>query len=220
MFDPPLPAARSQRPDESAQRSQLIDPIPAANQAAIIPTPGQTEPVVLGSGRRPRRRPALVLPRRSLGLGDTPRYFGGWRKSRALGKPRPAPVSGPVPVTATGHCLVPVLPRRAKTLFPEARATSLRSVALSAWRLKDLAGPVRTGSRQGPCALDVVVVREKWSALVRPRRSVGLARGPWYFEARRNSEAKRNTSPAQTSPSEGDTSPLTGNQIGNAKAGI
>src|ERR1039458_8916043 len=36
-----------------------------------------------------------------------------------------------VPVTATRHCLVPVLSRSAKTSFPEARTTSLRSVVLS-----------------------------------------------------------------------------------------
>ena len=37
------------------------------------------------------------------------------------------------PVTSTRHCLVPVLSRRAKTSFPEARTTPLRSVVLSAW---------------------------------------------------------------------------------------
>jgi hypothetical protein len=69
---------------------------PPASDLAIIPTPSQTGPVGIpilpGSGRRQRRRPALVLPRRFVGLGDTPRYFGTRRRS---GKPRPAPVSRP-----------------------------------------------------------------------------------------------------------------------------
>jgi hypothetical protein len=37
-----------------------------------------------------------------------------------------------VRVTATGHCLVPVLPRKAKTLFPGRRTTPLCSVVLPA----------------------------------------------------------------------------------------
>ena len=57
---------------------------------SVVPTPCQTGlqgiPTLPGSGRRPRRRPALVLPGRSLGLGDTPRYFGGWKNSKAVGK--------------------------------------------------------------------------------------------------------------------------------------
>src|ERR1035441_3441851 len=36
-----------------------------------------------------------------------------------------------MPVLPTGHCPVPVLSRTAKTSFPEARTTSLRSVVLS-----------------------------------------------------------------------------------------
>jgi hypothetical protein len=56
-----------------------------------------------------------------------------------------------VPVTATRHCLVPVLPRRAKTSFPGRRDTPLRSVSLSARGLeKRLAGsapPVPAPSR-------------------------------------------------------------------------
>src|ERR1035437_10384670 len=46
-----------------------------------------------------------------------------------------------VPVTATGHCPVPVLPRRAKTSFPGREAGPLRFAAPSAW--------VRKGSRAG-----------------------------------------------------------------------
>src|ERR1035437_2572091 len=38
-----------------------------------------------------------------------------------------------VPVTATRHCLVPVLPRRAKTSFPGREAAPLRFAAPSAW---------------------------------------------------------------------------------------
>ena len=38
-----------------------------------------------------------------------------------------------VPVTATGHCPVPVLPRRAKTSFPGRGAAPLRFAAPSAW---------------------------------------------------------------------------------------
>src|ERR1035437_10810842 len=36
----------------------------------------------------------------------------------------------------TRHCLVPVLSRSAKTSFPEARTTPLRSVVLLAWEAK------------------------------------------------------------------------------------
>ena len=39
--------------------------------------------------------------------------------------------------TATGHRPVPVLSRSAKTSFPEARTTPLRSVFLSAWAFKN-----------------------------------------------------------------------------------
>src|ERR1019366_5056427 len=38
-----------------------------------------------------------------------------------------------VPVTATRHCLVPVLPRRAKTSFPGREAAPLRFAAPAAW---------------------------------------------------------------------------------------
>src|ERR1019366_1689071 len=47
----------------------------------------------------------------------------GWTKTKT-----PAVESG---VPRTGHCLVP--PRSAKTSFPGARTTPLRSVVLSAW---------------------------------------------------------------------------------------
>ena len=46
-----------------------------------------------------------------------------------------------VPVTATGHCPVPVLPRKAKTSFPGRGAAPLRFAASSAWSRK-VAGPV------------------------------------------------------------------------------
>jgi hypothetical protein len=46
-----------------------------------------------------------------------------------------------VPVTATRHCPVPVLPRRAKTSFPGRGAAPLRFAAPSAW--------VQKGSRAG-----------------------------------------------------------------------
>src|ERR1017187_5674972 len=48
---------------------------------------------------------------------------------------REAPTSNQsvVPVTATRHCLVPVLPRRAKTSFPGQEAAPLRFAAPSAW---------------------------------------------------------------------------------------
>jgi hypothetical protein len=39
-----------------------------------------------GSGRRSRRRPALVPPGRFVGLGPGSRYFGGWKNSGALGE--------------------------------------------------------------------------------------------------------------------------------------
>ena len=51
-----------------------------------------------------------------------------------------------MPVTATRHCPVPVLPRRAKTSFPGARTTSLRSVVLPAWGVEKLAGPFPSAS--------------------------------------------------------------------------
>ena len=67
--------------------------IPAANQAPIIPTPSQTGlpgiPTLPGSGRRPRRRPALVFPGRLLGLGGIPRYFG--RRNGSAGKGNASP---------------------------------------------------------------------------------------------------------------------------------
>jgi len=54
------------------------------------PTPCQTGtvgiPTLPGGDRRPRRRPALVLPRRFVGLGDTPRYFGGRRTPKRSGE--------------------------------------------------------------------------------------------------------------------------------------
>ena len=43
---------------------------------------------------------------------------------------------------ATRHCLAPVLSRSAKTSFPEARTTSLRSVVLSRLGPQEFAGPV------------------------------------------------------------------------------
>src|ERR1035437_4225641 len=46
-----------------------------------------------------------------------------------------------VPMTATGHCPVAVLPRRAKTSFPGRGAAPLRFAAPSAW--------VQKGSRAG-----------------------------------------------------------------------
>jgi hypothetical protein len=48
-----------------------------------------------------------------------------------------------VPVTAIGHCPVPVLPRRAKTSFPRREAAPLRFAAPSAWSRK-VAAPVST----------------------------------------------------------------------------
>ena len=47
------------------------------------------------------------------------------------GEPKTPCVKGEVPMTATRHCLVPVLSESAKTSFLEARTTPLRSVVLS-----------------------------------------------------------------------------------------
>jgi hypothetical protein len=52
-------------------------------------------PTLPGSGRRPRRRPALVLPRRFVGLGDTSRYFEAGRGLEGARGSRRLPVSRP-----------------------------------------------------------------------------------------------------------------------------
>src|ERR1035441_10862049 len=57
-------------------------------------------------------------------------------------------------VAATRHCLAPVLPRSAKTSFPEARTTSLRSVVLSRLGPQEFAGPV-----SAPPARRLVIIR-------------------------------------------------------------
>src|ERR1035437_552280 len=51
-----------------------------------------------------------------------------------------------VPVTATRHCLVPVLPRRAKTSFPGREAAPLRFAAPSAWVQKGSWNGLRAAS--------------------------------------------------------------------------
>src|ERR1035437_9579167 len=51
-----------------------------------------------------------------------------------------------VPVTATRHCLVPVLPRRAKTSFPGREAAPLRCAAPSAWVQKGSWAGLRSAS--------------------------------------------------------------------------
>src|ERR1039458_8642377 len=51
-----------------------------------------------------------------------------------------------MPVTATGHCLVLVLPRRAKTSFPGRGAAPLRFAASSAWVQKGSWAGLRAAS--------------------------------------------------------------------------
>src|ERR1035437_5424861 len=51
-----------------------------------------------------------------------------------------------VPVTATRHCLVPVLPRRAKTSFPGREAAPLRFAAPSTWVQKGSWAGLRSAS--------------------------------------------------------------------------
>src|ERR1035437_46644 len=51
-----------------------------------------------------------------------------------------------VPVTATGHCPVPVLPRSAKTSFPGREAAPLRCAAPSAWVQKGSWAGLRSAS--------------------------------------------------------------------------
>src|ERR1019366_9572541 len=46
-------------------------------------------PILPGSGRRPRRRPALVFPGRSLGLGRTSRYVEGRKRFGGKGNASP-----------------------------------------------------------------------------------------------------------------------------------
>jgi hypothetical protein len=65
-----------------------------------------------------------------------------------------------VPVTATRHCLVPVLPRRAKTLFPGRGAASLRFAAPSAW--------VQKGSWVSLCSASASAVTLCWRGTTPP----------------------------------------------------
>jgi hypothetical protein len=51
-----------------------------------------------------------------------------------------------LPGTATGHCPVPVLPRRAKTSFPGREAAPLRCAAPSAWVQKGSWAGLRSAS--------------------------------------------------------------------------
>src|ERR1017187_6606632 len=51
-----------------------------------------------------------------------------------------------VPVTATGHCPVPVRPRRAKTSFPGREAAPLRFAAPSVWVQKGCCAGLRSAS--------------------------------------------------------------------------
>ena len=51
-----------------------------------------------------------------------------------------------LPMTATGHCPVPVLPRRAKTSFPGREAAPLRFAAPSAWVQKGSWAGLRSAS--------------------------------------------------------------------------
>jgi hypothetical protein len=71
-------------------------------------------------------------------------FYVGWRLGTLATDAIPSakPKAGEVPVTATRQRPVPVLSRSAKTSFPEARTTSLRSVVLPRLGSKGLlAGP-------------------------------------------------------------------------------
>jgi hypothetical protein len=86
LLESPVPEHLRSTPE--CQRP-AVDPHPRREPRTDNP-PCQTGtvgvPTLPRSGRRPRRRPALVPPRRSLRLGDTPRYFGGWNNSKAVAK--------------------------------------------------------------------------------------------------------------------------------------
>ena len=77
-----------------------------------------------------------------------------------------------LPMTATGHCPVPVLPRRAKTSFPGREAAPLRCAAPSAWGQKGS----RTGLRS--VSASAVTLCSRWATppswLVRPDTAATL----------------------------------------------
>src|ERR1035437_8050294 len=105
-----------------------------------------------------------------------------------------------VPVTATGHCPVPVRPRRAKTSFPGREAAPLRFASPSAW--------VRKGSRAGLRSASASAVTLCWrgatppSWLVRPHspptHATGREGGPGNTGngSPETSEKNRNTGTA------------------------
>src|ERR1039458_9748487 len=58
-----------------------------------------------------------------------------------------------LPMTATGHCPVPVLPRRAKTSFPGREAAPLRFAAPSAWVQRGSWAGLRSASAKAATSL-------------------------------------------------------------------
>ena len=121
-------------------------------------------------GRRRRSEPERAGGEQAGALGLLPRRRGWLERPRSRwrpGPPRPGPVPAKleaalpvdrakpktpgveraVPVTTTGHCPVPVLPRRAKTSFP-----GRGPLRYAPWSFPPgvgkLAGPVPTRQRQ------------------------------------------------------------------------
>jgi hypothetical protein len=88
----------------SATRSPPGQQVPAANEAAIIPTPGQRgfqrNPILPGAHPRARRRPVLVFLGRSLALGPGPRYVEGRKGSGGKRSTSETPGATGGPVTA------------------------------------------------------------------------------------------------------------------------
>ena len=77
-----------------------------------------------------------------------------------------------VPVTATRHCLVPVLPRRAKTSFPGRGAAPLRFAAPSAWVQKGSWAGLRSASASAVTLCWRGAIPPSW--LVRPATAATL----------------------------------------------
>jgi hypothetical protein len=182
--------------------------IPAANHAAIIPTPGQTEvqriPSLRGTSQRGQEDGVswyfLGLP---LGLDLFPGMSGAGRTRRRSGKPRPAPVSRPgawlkssesdpkteaveAPVAGdrdgTLSCSCPA--QKSKNFVSRERNTPLRSVFLSAWECSappaPVLAPLAVNGFRAPCGTQPPQRRQ-------PRRfspNWGAGRGSPVFQSR------------------------------------
>ena len=80
----------------------------------------------------------------------------GWTKPKTLA------LMSAVPVTATGHCPVPVLPRRAKTSFPRREAAPLHFAAPSAWVQRGSWAGLRSASASAVACKDQLPPLRRW----------------------------------------------------------